>query len=70
MNRVSVGSSNLKAVGYDPRSQILEIAFHNGGVYEYYGVPVQVHESLMNAGSLGRFLHHNIKGVYSYSKVR
>jgi KTSC domain len=33
MERQPVSSSNLKSVGYDPRSRTLEIEFHNGGVY-------------------------------------
>ena len=70
MNREPVQSSNLASVGYDISTNVLEIEFLNGGVYQYYGVPAQVHEGLMNAGSKGSYFHHNIKtGGYTFSKV-
>lgn len=69
MNREAVDSSNLKSVGYDPDSRTLEVEFHHGGIYQYYGVPDQVYESLMSSGSHGRFLAQRIKGVYGYSKI-
>jgi hypothetical protein len=54
MNRVPVSSSNLESIGYDAESQTLEIEFHGGGIYKYFGVPPRVHEGLMNAGSHGK----------------
>ncbi len=39
MNRVAVQSSNVASVGYDASSSTLEVAFHGGGVYQYFGVP-------------------------------
>jgi hypothetical protein len=70
MKRVPVQSSNLASVGYDPATSTLEVEFHNGGVYQYYGVPSQVYESLINAASKGSYFHHNIKMKgYQYSKI-
>ena len=39
MDRKHVNSSDLKSVGYDEKSQILEIEFNNGGVYIYSKMP-------------------------------
>lgn len=69
MNRQSVSSSNIASIGYDVNSQTLEIEFLNGGVYQYFDVPQQVYEELINAGSHGQYLARNIKGIYRYSKV-
>lgn len=70
MNRVPVQSINLASVGYDPATCTLEIEFHSGGVYQYFGVPSQVYESLINAASKGSYFHHNIKmRGYPYSKI-
>lgn len=69
MIRQPVSSSNLKSVGYDRGSAVLEIEFHNGGIYQYSGVPQDVYTALMSAASLGSFLHKHIKGKYSYHKV-
>ena len=64
-----VSSSNLRSVGYDPDTAILEIEFHNGGIYRYSNVPAQVHHGLMRAASHGQYFHQSIKGVYPYSKI-
>lgn len=70
MERVQVESSNLASVGYEPETTTLEIEFHNGGIYQYSGVPEDVHQGLMNAGSKGSYFHQNIKNAgYPYIKV-
>ena len=70
MERVPVQSSNLVSVGYELGTAILEIEFHSGGIYQYSGVPEDVHQGLMNAGSKGSYFHQNIKNAgYPYVKV-
>ncbi len=69
MIRQPVSSSNLKSVGYDPDSALLEIEFQDGSIYQYSGVPQNVHQALMAAASLGSFVHKHIRGKYSYRKV-
>jgi hypothetical protein len=70
MERTPVQSSNLASVGYDSDSATLEIEFHHGGIYQYYGVPSDVHDGLMAAGSKGTYFDQTIKKAgYSYSKV-
>ena len=70
MQRTRVSSSNLAEAGYDLDSQTLEIRFHHGGVYQYYGVPHSVFAGLMAAPSKGRYHHRNIKWKYRYKRVR
>lgn len=69
MNRIPVESSNLSSVGYDPKTRVLEIEFHSGGVYQYSGVPQSEYEALMNAPSKGSYFAHNIKNSYGASRV-
>ena len=69
MIRQPVSSSNLKSVGYDPNSALLEIEFHDGSIYQYSGVPKDTYTALVEAASLGSFLHKHIRGKYSYRKV-
>ena len=38
MIRQPVSSSNIRSIGYDSESNTLEIEFHSGGVYQYFGV--------------------------------
>ena len=62
MKRILVKSTNIHSIGYDKKSQILEIKFHSGGVYEYSEIPKELHKGLMWASSIGKFYHQNIKG--------
>lgn len=70
MIRQPVRSSNLKSVGYDRTSLVLEIEFYDGSIYQYNGVPEDMHAALMTAPSLGSFLHKHIEGKYSYRRMR
>ncbi|MBY5286883.1 KTSC domain-containing protein [Pseudomonas aeruginosa] len=68
MERTPVTSSNISSIGYDADSQVLEIEFNSGAVYEYSGVPAGEHAGLMNADSKGTYFNANIKNRYSFSK--
>ena len=68
MQMVSVSSSNLSAVGYDPNTKTLRIRFHSG-TYDYYNVPASIHSGLMNASSKGQYHHAHIKNSYGYKKI-
>lgn len=61
MNFVSVSSSDLSQVGYNPQTHELTVIFHSGGVYTYSGVLPQEYSGLINAGSVGRYFHAYIK---------
>ncbi len=47
----------------------LTLAFHSGGVYEYYHVPHSEYTALMSASSHGKYFHAHIKGRYNYRRV-
>lgn len=71
MNRTPVSSSNIASIGYDSRTQTLEVEFHNGSVYQYHGVPSSIYQGLMGAPSHGSYLDAYIKkGGYAYTRVR
>lgn len=69
MERTPVTSSNIRAIGYDSDSQILEVEFNSGAVYRYSGVPQWEQEGVMNADSKGQYLNANIKGRYPFVKL-
>jgi hypothetical protein len=69
MERQQVESSNLASIGYDAENEILEVEFNHGGIYQYFDVPENVYEELMNADSHGRYFVHNIKDDYEYQKM-
>lgn len=69
MERTPVQSTEIAVVGYDSKKSLLEVVFRRGGVYRYRGVPVDVHQSLMESSSIGTYFAQNIKDSYDYVKV-
>jgi KTSC domain len=69
MERIPVDSSNISSIGFDEGSNTLEIEFHSGAVYQYFDVPLNVYQGIMEAGSKGQYLAQHIKGYYRYTKV-
>lgn len=70
MKRVPVVSSNVAEIGYDSATKTLEVAFKRGGVYQYFNVPSSIHDGLMAAPSVGRYLDVNVKKAgYAVRKV-
>lgn len=69
MDRIGVTSSNVCSIGYDEDTATLEVEFNSGAVYQYFGVPLEEHEGLMNSDSKGKYLNANIKPRYSVSKL-
>jgi hypothetical protein len=71
MDKNKVSSSNLASVSYDPSTQLLEIEFLNGSIYQYSGVPSSIYDGLMAASSHGSYFDQHIKKAgYSYTKIR
>lgn len=69
MQRVPVPSSNVASVGYDASTQTLEVEFRNGALYQYFDVPEQIFQELMNAASLGSYLNAVIKQGFRYARL-
>ena len=58
-----------ECIGYDEACQILYVSFLNGSLYIYKGVPIMEFQGLLNASSVGRYLHGNIKFQYPYERI-
>ena len=67
MIRKRVVSTNVTSVGYF--AGVLEVEFHNGAVYHYYGVPESYYTQMTNYPHPGTFLSRNVKGRYYYERV-
>lgn len=69
MERTTVTSTDIRSIGYDADSQMLEVEFNTGAVYQYSGVPSAENDGIMSADSKGKYLHANIKNRYSFVKL-
>jgi hypothetical protein len=59
----------LRLVGYDSKRRVLEVVFNSGDRYRYNGVPPSTYEELMQAESIGQYMHRNIIGRYDYERI-
>ena len=69
MQRIPIPSKEITQVGYQERSETLEIKFERGGVYQFFNVPVDVFNGLMNAASKEGYYHSKIGERFPYSRV-
>ena len=65
MDTKPVNSSYLYAVGYDPATKILEIEFKDNTVVDYSNVPQSTYDGMMQAQSVGKYFHRNVKDQYA-----
>jgi hypothetical protein len=70
MDRKRVSSSNIRSIGYDEKTRVLEIEFTSGSVYQYTKVQPEVHRRMMSASSIGSFFKDNIEEDYSCKRIR
>ena len=64
MERKRVSSSKIRSVGYDPKSQQLEVEFNDGKIVVYSGVSPEVHRAFMAAPSPVAFFEDKIADDY------
>jgi len=70
MERKTVNSSSIRAVGYDERGRLLEVEFSDGRIIQYTGVPPEVHRRLMNAPSIVSFFRDNVEESFPARRVK
>jgi len=70
MERKRVNSSKIRAVGYDTKSQTLEVEFSDGKLLVYTGVSPEVHRQFMAAPSATSFFEDKIDESFPSSRIR
>lgn len=69
MEKKIVISSNIASIWYDDINNVLEVAFINWSVYQYFNVPGSEYDWIIKSSSHWSYLHENIKGNYEYKHV-
>jgi len=67
---IEIKSTNLKSASYDTESEVLQITFNNGSIYEYNNVPWTVFTKLRMSDSQGKYFNENISRKYKYTKTQ
>ena len=69
MERKRISSSKIRAIGYDEKSQVLEIEFNDGKLLAYSGVSPEVHGRFTAAPSPVSFFEDKIDENYPSRRV-
>ena len=70
MNRTAVRSSNIKAIGFDGATLILEVEFKTGSIYQYLGVAQTTYDRFLSAPSKGRFFDNNVRERFKTVRIK
>ena len=69
MERKPINSSKIRAVGYDPKTRVLEVELRDGAVIAYGGVSQEVHRQFMNAPSPTSYYEDKIADEFSARRL-
>ena len=69
MERKPVKSDKVRAVGYDPKSRVMEVQLRDGTVLAYSGVSQEVHRQFMNAPSPSSYYEDKIADDFPSRRV-
>lgn len=67
---VTVQSSFIQTVGYDPGKRTATVQFRSGSVYEYRCVHPTTITRWLKAPSKGRYFHRNIRRRYETKRIQ
>jgi hypothetical protein len=69
MKPTELESTTLAKVAYDADRAVLQLEFRDRAVYQYFGVPAEVHEALLCASSKGGYFNRVIRGRFAYVRA-
>ncbi|HTO44428.1 MAG TPA: KTSC domain-containing protein [Burkholderiales bacterium] len=70
MERKKVNSSQIRSVGYDSATQMLEVELTDGTIWQYSKVPSEVHRRFMAAPTMISFYRDSIEDDYSRRRIK
>ena len=69
MNLSAVESTTVRSIGYDESLGVLRLEFRSRAVYDYFGVPREVHGALLGAASIGACFNQMVRGRFPFHRV-
>lgn len=70
MERKKVSSGHIRSVGYEDKSQTLEVELTDGSIWQYSRVPGEVHRRFLAAPSMVSYYRDNIEEDYSRKRIK
>jgi KTSC domain-containing protein len=69
MNRTAIASPGIAQVGYEEGSEILEIEFASGKIFQFFNVPLNLFNQLMDSSHKERYYETNILERFPYKRI-
>ena len=69
MHRTAVTANGINQVGYEDGSEILEIEFSSGKVFQFFNVPSKMFQQLMDTPHKEFFYERNIHERFPYQRI-
>lgn len=66
---VAVQSRLLAGIAYDHHRAVLQIQFPGGTVYQYFHVPRQTFQDLLQADSKGAYFNCRVRSFFRYARL-
>ena len=63
-------STEIEWIGYEQKTNMLQVEFIEGGIYQYQNVPKNIYDNFLSADSHCRYFETSVKGRYQYRKIR
>src|SRR5205807_6065602 len=63
-NRVPVESRLLVSVAYDHDQLVLQLELRDGSLYQFFQVPCQTHQELLQADSKGAYFNRHVRNRF------
>jgi KTSC domain len=70
MERKRINSTSIRAVGFDPKTQTLEVEFSNGSIVQYERVAAEIHRRFLAAPSPTSYFRDQIEESFSARRIR
>jgi hypothetical protein len=66
---ISTKSSFIDRIDWSKDTSILTLAFSTGSLWEYYDVPFEMYDQLLNAESQGNYFNLNIRNTFQAKRI-
>jgi KTSC domain len=64
-----VQSRSLASIAYDQHEAILQIEFRGGTLYQYFHVPRQTYQDLLQADSKGTYFNRHVRSIFLHARL-
>jgi KTSC domain len=69
MHRTAIAANGIAQVGYEDGSEILEIEFTSGKVFQFFNVPPKMFHQLMDTQFKEFYYQNNIHDRFPYKRI-